>query len=417
MTTESTFQALLRLPEPWFIAGIDIDAEGEAMHVQIDYRVGVRLSCPQCGTPCEVYDRSDERVWRHLDLWQCKTWLHCRLPRIRCPEHGVRQVATPWAEPGSRLSSAFEARVITTVLGCRTVSAACTLLRLKWDQVRAVMERAVARGLARRGEEAMPYLAVDEKAIAKRHRYATVLYDLSRGRVLEVADERRKASLEVLYAGLTETQRASVEAVCMDMWEPYAAATAAGLPDGAGKIVHDRFHVMQHANKAVNAVRIREARALAARGDDTLKGSRRLWLYAEENVPAKRQADFEALKRADLETAKAWAAKETLRRTWEQPTVEAARAHVQAWLNHVSDHLPGPMLDFALLVKEKLEPIIRYCRHPITNGKAEGINSLLMAIQRSARGFRSHASFRIAALFHCGGLDLYPANTNALVKA
>jgi len=416
MTTESTFQALLQLPEPWFIAGIDIDTEGEAMHVRIECRLGAPLACPQCGVACEVYDHAEVRVWRHLDLWQCKTWLHCRLPRVCCAEHGVRQVAAPWAEPGSRLSSAFEARVIATVLGCRTIKAACTLLRLKWDQVNAVMGRAVARGLARRGSEPMPYLAVDEKAIAKRHRYVSVLYDLQRGCVVEVADERRKASLTTLFATLTPAQQDGIQAVCMDMWEPYIKATTDGLPDGANKIVHDRFHVMQHANKALNAVRIREARALAQQGDTTLKGSRQLWLYAAENVPSQRQADFEALKNADLQTAKAWAAKETLRRTWAQPDVASARAHVQAWLADVSAHLPGPMLDFALLVKEKLEPIIRYCLHPISNGKAEGINSQLMAIQRSARGFRSHASFRIAALFHCGKLDLYPCGHQAHVK-
>jgi len=409
MTDAHTFQTLLKLAEPWFITGIDLDSAQEAMHVHIDFRRDARFACPDCGAQAEVYDRADERVWRHLDLWQCKTWLHCRLPRIRCGAHGVRQVRTPWAEPGSRLSQAFEAKVIETVLACQTVKAACRLLRLKWDRVNAVMKRAVTRGLKRRGDEAMPYLAVDEKAIAKRQRYATVLYDLTRGVVVEVADERRKASLEGLFAGLTPAQRAGVKAVCMDMWEPFARATATALPDGERKIVHDRFHVMQHANKAVNAVRIKEARALAKAGDDRLKGSRQLWLYGQENVPDKRRADFQALLRADLETSRAWAAKETLRRTWQQPTVEAARAHVTAWLKHVADSLQGPMHAFSLLVWEKLEPIIRYCAHPITTGKAEGINSKLMAIQRSARGYRSHASFRIAALFHCGGLSLYPA--------
>ncbi|MGH8115458.1 MAG: ISL3 family transposase, partial [Rhodanobacteraceae bacterium] len=394
MTNTDTFQTLLRLAEPWFIAGIDIDPAGEAMHVRIDFRRDARLGCPECGALAEVYDRTEERVWRHLDLWQCKTWLHCRLPRVRCELHGVRQVGTPWAEPGSRLSSDFEARVIDTVLACQTVKAACTLLRLKWDQVNKVMARAVARGLVRREATAMPYLAVDEKAIAKRHRYATVLYDLTRGVVVEVANERRKASLAGLYAGLTGAQREAVQAVAMDMWEPFAQATAAGLPDGADKIVHDGFHVMQHANKAVNAMRVLEARALAKRGDDILKGSRQLWLFGHENVPEKRRADFAALIRADLETARAWAAKETLRRTWDKPTVAAARRHLRAWLRHVAKHLQGPMQRFALMVWEKLEPIIRYCEHPITTGKAEGINSKLMAIQRSARGFRSHASFR-----------------------
>jgi len=410
MSDSNLFQSLLRLSEPWFISGIDIDLADEALHVRIDFRRDARFVCPECGLLTDVYDRTDERAWRHLDLWQCKTWLHCRLPRIHCAQHGVRQVGTPWAEPGSRLSSAFEARVIDTILACQTVRGACRLLRMKWDQVNAVMQRAVERGLARRNDEDMPYLAVDEKAIAKRHRYATVLYDLQRGRVVEVANERRKTSLETLYAGLTECQRQAVQAVCMDMWEPFAQATASALPAGEMKIVHDRFHVMQHANKAVNAVRIQEARALAKAGDDTLKGSRQLWLFAEENVPEKRRDEFQALVRADLQTAKAWAAKETLRRTWQQATIDAARMHLKAWLKHVAKQLPGPMHKFSLLVWEKLEPIIRYCAHPITTGRAEGINSKLMAIQRSARGFRSHASFRVAALFHCGGLNLHPTH-------
>jgi transposase len=144
---------------------------------------------------------------------------------------------------------------------------------------------------------------------------------------------------------------------------------------------------------------------LAKAGDDTLKGSRQLWLFAQENVPEKRREEFAALVRADLQTAKAWAAKETLRRTWQQPSVEAARAHIQAWLTHVAEHLPGPMHAFSLMVRKKLEPIIRYYAHPLTTGKAEGINNKLMAIHRRARGFRSHASFRIAALFHGGGLN------------
>lgn len=416
MNDSATFQALLNLSEPWFISGIDIDTPGEAMHVHIDFRRDACLPCPACGTLTAVYDRSEERVWRHLDLWQCRTWLHCRLPRIACPTHGVRQVATPWAEPGSRMSLAFEARVIDTVLACQTVKAACALLRVKWDQVNAVMQRAVARGLLRRGALEMPYLAVDEKAIAKRHRYATVLYDLQRAVVVEVADERRKASLAGLFEGLTPTQREAVRAVCMDMWEPFAQATAEGLPDGEHKIVHDRFHVMQHANKAVNKVRIQEARQLDKAGDTSLKGSRQLWLYGAENVPDKRRTQFESLVRADLHTARAWAAKETLRRTWQRPSVRAARRHVRQWLAHVAEHLQGPMQTFALLVQEKLEPIIRYCAHPITTGKAEGINSKLMAIQRSARGFRTHASFRIAALFHCGGLSLYPDASGTSVK-
>lgn len=410
MTTAKVFESLLHLEDPWFISGIEMDVASEAMHVRIAHRLGAAFGCPRCGSASEVYDHSAERVWRHLDMWQCQTQLHARLPRVRCAEHGVVQVIPPWADASSRMSLAFEGRVIEALLNCQSVLGACRLLRLKWDQVRGVMKRAVARGLVRREQAEMAYLGVDEKAIAKRHRYATVLYDLAGKRVIELAEGRRKESLQTLYSGLTGAQRAAIKAVCMDMWEPFASATREALVDGEQKIVHDRFHVMQHVGKAVNSVRGQESRALAKVGDDRLKGTRQLWQYAESNLPAPLKERFEAVKHADLKTATAWAMKENLRHTWEQSTVVQARAHLTSWCAWVIRETLTPMVNVALMIKAKLEPIIRYCDHRITTGPAEGINSKLMAVQRQARGHRTFANFRISALFHCGKMELLPGN-------
>lgn len=403
-TEKHAFQTLLKLSEPWFIAAMDMDVVGEVLHVRIEHRGATLMPCPQCGARCEVHDHSAERVWRHLDMWQCQTQLHCRLPRVVCPQHGVLQVAVPWALGSSRLSAMFEAHVIKHILACQTILGACRLLRLNWDQVRAVMERAVARGLARRGDDVMPYLAVDEKAFAKGHRYATVLYDLGSGRVIELADERKKSSLNTLYEGLSDAQRTHVKAVCMDMWEPFIKATEAAF--GTASVVHDRFHVMKHAGDALNKERAEEAKQLAQSDDDRLKGTRQLWLYAEENLPEKRKGEFARLKDQDLRTAKAWAMKENLRRTWHMPNEAEAKAHVQKWCRWVLRSKLRHMIRFALLVKEKLAPIVRYATHPISNGKAEGINSKIMALSRQARGFRGFNNFRTATLFHCGHLDM-----------
>jgi transposase len=409
MSGVQAFEALLYLEEPWFISGIEMDVGGEVMHVRIAHRLGVGFDCPRCHKACEVYDHTADRVWRHLDMWQCQTQLHARLPRVRCAEHGVVQVVPPWAEAGSRMSLAFERRIIETLLACQTVIGACRLLRLKWDQVRRVMKSAVTRGLARRSAEPMAYLAVDEKAIAKGHKYATVLYDLAGKRVLELAEDRRKDSLKTLYGGLSEDQRKAIEAVCMDMWEPFVTATCEALPEGEQKIVHDRFHVMQHVGEAVNAVRVQEAKALSKEGDERLKGTRQLWLYSEENLPTKARERFAAVQHADLKTARAWAIKENLRHTWTQPDVAKATEHLTAWCRWALGETLTPITRVALMIKEKFEPIVRYCTHRITTGPAEGINSKLMAVQRQARGHRGFANFRISALFHCGGLSLFPA--------
>ena len=103
----------------------------------------------------------------------------------------------------------------------------------------------------------------------------------------------------------------------MDMWDPFIAATVDHVPDGRDKIVFDRYHIMAHMNKAVDQVRRGEHRRLQEEGDDTLKGTKYLWLFAEENLPEKRAEDFEWLRTLHLKTGRAWAIKESLRHLWD----------------------------------------------------------------------------------------------------
>ena len=136
------------------------------------------------------------------------------------------------------------------------------LLRISWDEGWGIKARAVKRGLARRGPEVVGRLGVDEKAIAKRHRYLTIVADLEQSRVLYLADDRKQESLDGFWPTLTPAQRDGITAVAMDMWEPYAQSTRAHLPGADAKIVFDKFHVVKHLHDAVDHVRRGEHRAL-----------------------------------------------------------------------------------------------------------------------------------------------------------
>src|SRR5437868_8512695 len=127
-------------------------------------------------------------------------------------------------------------------------------MRVSWDEAFGVMQRAVMRGQERKGgQEAtvVKHLGVDEKAFRKGHSYLTVVCDLQRSTVEHVAPDRTTESLAGYWSSLTAAQRDGVDAVAMDMWEPYVRATLAGLPLAEGKIVFDRFHIMKQMNEAV----------------------------------------------------------------------------------------------------------------------------------------------------------------------
>ena len=127
------------------------------------------------------------------------------------------------------------------------------------------MERAVTRGQQAKKRRVIARLGVDEKAVAKGHCYVTLVCDLDRSTVEYIANDRKKTSLDAFYQSLSQEQLAGIEAVAMDMWDPFVASTIEHVPDGRSKIVYDRYHVMKHMTEAVDAVRKWEHRRLHAR--------------------------------------------------------------------------------------------------------------------------------------------------------
>lgn len=399
------YRAILGLARPWTVAGVDLDVKGQRVMVHVEVEPGP-LPCPECEVPATRYD-SKPRRWRHLDTCQFTTWIEAEVPRVECPTHGVKQVRVPWAEPGSQFTALFERWAIDLLREC-SVQGAAELLRVTWDEAWGIKERAVRRGLARRQPERAAHLGVDEKAIAKRHRYLTVVADLDRSRVLYLADDRKQESLDGFWATLTPEQLAGIQAVAMDMWEPYIQSTRAHLLGAAEKIVFDKFHVVRHIHEAVDRVRRSEHRALRRAGDETLTGSKYLWLMRPRDMsPAQREA-FQALLRQDLQVARAWTLKERFQHFWEYTYPGAAEHFFQRWYWRATHSRLRAMAAVAKILRRHLPNLLTYLRHRITNAGLEAVNAVIQWVKKTARGFRNAEHFKTAIYFHCGGLDLYP---------
>ena len=157
------YKELLGLPDPWRVGKVKLDLAAGRVDVWVEEAGGTKWSCPECGGNAPVYDHVEERVWRHLDTCQCQTFLHARLPRTKCPDHGVRQVVAPWAGPGSHFTLLCESWLIDTLQEC-DVSGVTRLTGTSWDESWGVMAKAVARGQARKERRIPEYMSIDEKA-------------------------------------------------------------------------------------------------------------------------------------------------------------------------------------------------------------------------------------------------------------
>ena len=221
----------------------------------------------------------------------------------------------------------------------------------------------------------------------------------------------RPESLAAYSAQLTEEQTAALQAVAMDMWDPYIGATRDGLPDGEARIVFDRFHIMRDITKAVDTVRKQEHREFLRAGDDSpLTGTKYVWLFSDENRPAQHADTFATLQALNLKVGRAWAIKEALRTLWTYRRPAAVSRFFKQWYGWAIRSRLEPVKKVAATLKRHLDGVLRFVTHPITNGVAEGLNSKIkvMSIKRKAGGFRNPSNFTAAIYFYCGGLDLYP---------
>ncbi len=408
MEDKELYQHILGLKSPWSVLDVKLDMPSQQIDIHVGHPSGTKFCCPECEASLPCYDHAPERQWRHLDSCQLKTILHASVPRVNCPEHGVKQAKVPWAEKSSRFTLMFERFAIDLLQATQTVTGAMGILRISWDQTWHILTRAVKRGQARKVKKLMPRLGIDEKAFKKGQSYMTMLFDLDNSTVEAISEGNNTESGIACFSQLSSDQIEAVEAVAMDMSAAYVKATKAMIPLAEEKIVHDIFHVMKLANEAVDKVRRGEHRLRSKAGDNRLAKTKYIWLTGQENLSEKQEAKLNDVFTLQLETGKAWAYKETLRDLWAHDTAAQATKFFKQWYRCVIHTKLNPMKKVARTIKDRLTNVVSYCTHRITNAVAEGMNSKIMSIKRRVGGYRNPENFKTAIYFYCGGLDLYP---------
>jgi transposase len=404
MNLEAFYQRLLKPPEPWRVSSVKISEDGGRVDVWLEHSKYTFLRS-KCLAGAPTHDHMPEREWRHLDTCESMTFLHARLPRVSCPEHGVVQGAFPLADDHVDLTCKLEAHCIKALLACDRTDAA-RLTGVSWERLGGVMERAVERGKLRRGNKFPELAGLDEKQVFARHKYFTIITDLQNRSVFDVID-KRSAEAVAPYFGARREELKNVAGVAMDMSADYAKTAAEYMP--GAQIFFDHFHVIQLVNKAVDEVRREEQRLLPEEDRKYFFRSRHCFLYGAENLPEKHRARFEKARAVSKRTSRAWAIKECLRELWSgDRSDEEAAAYFKSWHWWATHSRLEPLRKAANSLKSHWAGIAAAIKHGISNALTEGINSKIEAVKRDACGFRNKGNFMTAIMFHCGKLDLSP---------
>jgi transposase len=408
MKDTQLYERLLGLSKPWSVREVELDLAGNRVTVHVQCDPGTVWGDPQTGQDRAHVHGWVDREWRHLDTCQLETRIVAKVPRLKYKSGKVEEAVVPWAERFSRITLMMEVFVVRLLQAAGNVSRVAALLKLDWHTVNAVIVKAVERGMARREQEPLRNLGIDEKSIASGHNYASVLTDIDRSRVLEVERGNKLEDAWRLLSTLSDEQRAGVRAVAMDMWPGYMSAAMGKLRNAA--IVHDKFHVSKYLNEAVDQVRRAEHKRLLARGTSPLTGTKYQWL---RSMPDKRCAEAVALRelhRANLKTSRAWALKESFAAFWNYRNRKAAERFLRAWTARAMRSRLVPLRRLVQTLRRHSDGLLNYGVHRITNAAAEGFNSIIQNIKSNARGFRNFEHFRARILFFCGKLDLLPVS-------
>lgn len=400
------YQQILGNTDPWTVNEVRLDVERLVNEVRLKVKPDAVWACPQCRSRMHIKEWRMRR-WRHLDSCQFKTILEASVPVVECTEHGAQTVQVPWAEGSSRFTLFFE-RFAVQVLEACTAARAAELLGISWDEADGIKQRAVRRGLARRQIAGLTYVCVDEKAVGRGQDYVTVVTGVVEGKphVLYVGDGRDEAALNGFWEWLGPDACARIKAISMDMSQSYQNSVRRYCPEA--DIIFDPFHLMKMLNKAVDEVRRHEIVMGTAAARGALKNTRQLWLWAEENLPERYAASFEALKRSSLRTARAWRLKELWRSMKQCLDHDEARSFFNRWHALAMRSKLDPVKKVARSFQAHVNGILAVFKHGFCNALAEGINSRIQLLTQKSCGYRNRQRLKTDILFHFGGLNMNP---------
>ena len=366
----------------------EIEEAGRVLRLWVRRKGGNRvLICSGCGGRAHKIEEVREREVRDLPWRKYQAMVHVEYYRVRCPKCGLKVEAVAQLPSKAPFSKDFEDAV---GLACEAAAArqVARQFGLAASTVRAIDLRYLERWAKQRKKPVLRQIGVDEIYLGKTQKFLTVVSNLETGEPVWFGPDRKQETLDEFFrTQLTGPQRHRITAACVDMWEPFTKSILQWAPQC--RIVYDKFHVMQHANQAVDEVRRAEFFRQGEKMRGLVKGKRWLLLSRWVNLDGRKQQLLNDLFRLNRRTMKAYLLKESLDRLWTYQYAGAAERYLNQWIDQLKWQRLEPFKKLALMLLRHQEGLLNYCHVKVPFGVVEAVNGNIKSLLRRGRGYKN----------------------------
>jgi transposase len=394
----------LRLTEPWYVERASFDAEEMAVRIYVGIRKTAALSCPVCGGTSKRYGyEKKERVWRHGDCLFYPCYVHCKRPKVMCPDCGIKQVNAPFERKNSRFTLLFEGYAML-ILKDAPIAKAAEWLRCDEKSLTKILRHWVNKAVDSMDLSEVVQLALDETSFRRGHKYVTLIIDAAKRRVIDVEKGRDKGTVKLFAEKLSAKggHPESVTEVTSDMSKTYLPAIEENFTNAENII--DKFHVKKVLIDALDEVRKTEQKTVSDKRK--LFQGRRLFMIPEAKLTNEQALQLVLMSKRYPQTGRAYRIVAGLDDFYASKNTEEADTAFEGLYSWMRRCRLKPMKEAAATLKRRKDKILAYFKNRLTNAICEGINSMIQAAKRKARGFHTFEGYSAMIYLVAGKLQL-----------
>ena len=275
-------------------------------------------------------------------------------------------------------------------------------LKLNWKTVKAIDKQFLEYHFGKPDLNNLRILAVDEIAVRRSHQYLTVVLDYLSGRLLFVGKDRKAETLIDFFEQMSPVQHGYIEAVAMDMWDPFVKAVKKSAM-GVNRF-RQVFHVVAAFSQVIDKIRNNEYRKASKEDKAVFKGTRYLLLKNRSHLKDKAKRNhLKELLVLNETLNKVIILKDQLKNIWYYRSRSWAKKAIDHWCALSRSLVQQALTNFSKMLERHRYGIINHCDYPTNIGRLEGVNIRIKVIKGKAYGFQDLRYFT---------LEIYQAFSN-----